>query len=173
MAPAKMVDQLTLVGRMLEEESSRKRAEIETRHERELRKLLRSQAKELKEFETSAREEKEAKLNEVKAKMQGDKVENTPIQQDEEVEKKSHGETISCPICNDEVFCSTSYVQRSPCECRGVDDNASSLCDKCAGKMNLQAAICGNWTCNTCHDRHVQGCRLCEADEGGGWFMGN
>ena len=162
MAPAKMEDQLTLVGRTLEEESSRKREEIEARHARELRELLRAQAKELKEFEISAQEKKEAKLNEVKEKFQGEKVENITKQQEEKVEKKGHGKINSCPACN-EVSCYTNNVQRRPCDC----------CDGCADKMNLKAALCGNWTCNACHERHVQGCRLCEADEGEGWFMGN
>ena len=173
MAPAKMEDQLTLVGRTLEEESSRKREEIEARHARELRELLRAQAKELKEFEISAQEKKEAKLNEVKEKFQGEKVENITIQQEEKAEKKGHGKINSCPACN-EVPCHTNNVQLRPCECCDIVDNLSrSLCDGCADKMNLKAALCGNWTCNACHERHVQGCRLCEADEGEGWFMGN
>ena len=175
MAPAKMEDQLTLVGRMLEEESSKKREEIEARHAQELRELLRAQAKELKEFEISAQEKKEAKLNDVKAKFQGEKVENTTIQQDDRVhvEKKGHGKINSCPACN-ELSCSTNNVQRRPCACCDVVlDNLSSLCDGCADKMNLKAAICGHWTCIACHDSHVQGCRLCKADEGESWFMGN
>lgn len=167
-------NQLALLGRMLEEENDRKREEIEARHDRELRDLLRAQAKELKEFEIAAQEEKEAKLNEVKANMQGCKVEeNIAVDQDDKVEKKSNEKSISCPACNDEFFCSTNDMQRRPCECCDVVDNPSGLCDKCADKMNLKAAICGNWTCTACHVRHVQGCRLCEADEGEGWFMGN
>ena len=166
-------NQLALI---LEEENDRKREEIEARHERELRDLLRAQAKELKEFEIAAQEKKEARLNDVKENMQGCKVEkNTAIDQDDKAEKKSTGneKSISCPACNDEVFCSTNDMQRRPCECCDVVDNFSGLCDKCADKMNLKAAICGNWTCTACHERHVQGCRLCEADEGEGWFMGN
>ena len=173
MAPAKMEDQLTLVGRTLEEESSRKREEIEARHARELRELLRAQAKELKEFEISAQEKKEAKLNEVKEKFQGEKVENITIQQEEKVEKKGHGKINSCPACNEVPCYTNNNVQLRPCECCDVVDNLSSFCDGCADKMNLKAALCGNWTCNACHERHVQVCRLCEADEGEGWFMGN
>ena len=131
MAPAKMEDQLTLVGRTLEEESSRKREEIEARHARELRELLRAQAKELKEFVISAQEKKETKLNDVKAKFQGEKVENTTIQQEEKVEKKGRGKINSCPACN-EVPCYTNNAQRRPCECCDVVDNPSSLCDGCA-----------------------------------------
>jgi hypothetical protein len=89
----------------------------------------------------------------------------------EKVEQKNSEKSNSCPKCI-EVSC-TTMLQLKPCQCRDIVDNPSSLCDKCAGEMKLKAAICGNWTCYACHDRHLDECRLCEADEGEGWFMGS
>ena len=69
---AQLEDQLASLGRILDKEYTGEREVVEAKHERELRALLRAQAKELKEFNQAAQEKKEAKLKEAKANIQRD-----------------------------------------------------------------------------------------------------
>ena len=163
---AQLEDQLASLGRILDKEYTGEREVVEAKHERELRALLRAQAKELKEFNQAAQEKKEAKLKEVRAKIQTDKRKNTAIQQNMKIEQGSCKKSGSCPKCDE--LSSTTNTKRKACGCIAV--TLPSLCHGCADKMNLKATICGNWTCNACHDKHVEDCRLCEADED--WLMG-
>jgi len=159
-------DQMASLGGILEEEYARELEKIEAKHEREVRELLRAQAIELKELDQAAQEKKEAKLKEVRAKIQTDKRKNTAIQQNMKIEQGSCKKSGSCPKCDE--LSSTTNTKRKACGCIAV--TLPSLCHGCADKMNLKATICGNWTCNACHDKHVEDCRLCEADED--WLMG-
>jgi hypothetical protein len=156
---------------MLDEEYTGEREVIEAKHERELRALLRAQAKELKEFDQTAQEKKEAKLKEAKANIQRDNGNcRSKQQQNKNGEQGGCTKIGTCPKCDGAS--STKNLQGKVCGCYRNADNLPSFCDGCIDNMKLKDTICGSWTCSDCHKKHVEDCRLCEADEDGGWLVG-
>jgi len=167
---AQLEDQLASLGRILDKEYTGEREVVEAKHERELRALLRAQAKELKEFNQAAQEKKEAKLKEAKANIQRDNGNCRAKQHYKNGEQGDCTKIGTCPKCDEAS--STTNLQGKVCGCYRSADNLPSLCDGCIDNMKLKGTICGSWTCNDCHNKHVEDCRLCEADEDGGWLVG-